>query len=247
MSRPIVFCLVILAGVGAWRAYTQQTQIDLKTQSKSVDFTGADYTKPIRTGTVLPAACGVGEAFFLLNSPAGANLYLCPSQNSWALQGASVSGTSSVTIAVGGVIQGMQPTLNLNSGLGILLSCANNPGAMRVDCMAVLDTAYAPSRAMDQAGTDHSVLATSSGMGGSFASSSGPALSAYNQNQSFNFVPVDHDCTGSDTININALGPVPLKVLSSGVLTPVAAGGCKMGVGYIILAIGSPVNSFRLI
>src|ERR1700733_10959554 len=70
-----------------------QTLVDLRTQSKSVDFTAASTTKPMKTGTVLPAACGVGEAFFQTNAPAGSNLYLCTSQNSWTLQ----SGTTGPT------------------------------------------------------------------------------------------------------------------------------------------------------
>lgn len=63
-----------------------QTYVDLRTQAKNVDFSGANTTKPMKTGTALPAACGVGEAFFDTNAPAGSNLYLCTSQNSWTLQ-----------------------------------------------------------------------------------------------------------------------------------------------------------------
>ena len=40
-----------------------QTAVDLRTQSKSVDFTSAATTKPFKSGTVLPAACGVGKRF----------------------------------------------------------------------------------------------------------------------------------------------------------------------------------------
>jgi hypothetical protein len=53
--------------VAAWLigvADGQLTQVDLRTQSKSVDFSGANTTKPFKAGTVLPATCSVGEAFF---------------------------------------------------------------------------------------------------------------------------------------------------------------------------------------
>jgi hypothetical protein len=70
-----------------------QTLIDLKTQSKSVDFSGASATKPVRTGTLLPASCGVGELFFLLGTTAGQNSYGCTAANTWTLQGGGGSGS----------------------------------------------------------------------------------------------------------------------------------------------------------
>src|SRR5438270_6900038 len=69
--------------VGAARS---QTLIDLRTQSKSVDFSSANTTKPFKSGTTLPATCAVGEAFFKTNAPAGSNLYVCTALNAWSLQ-----------------------------------------------------------------------------------------------------------------------------------------------------------------
>ena len=40
-----------------------QTLVDLRTQTKDVDFSGANTTKPFKSGTLLPGTCGVGEAF----------------------------------------------------------------------------------------------------------------------------------------------------------------------------------------
>lgn len=73
-----------------------QTQVDLRTQSKSVDFSGANTTKPVKTGTILPAVCGVGEMYFKTDAPAGANLYACTSLNTWALE---TSGGGSPAVA----------------------------------------------------------------------------------------------------------------------------------------------------
>ena len=56
---------------------TAQTQIDLRTQAKPIDFTAADSTRPIKTGTALPATCVPGDMFFKTDAPAGANLYGC--------------------------------------------------------------------------------------------------------------------------------------------------------------------------
>jgi hypothetical protein len=66
-----------------------QTVIDLKTQTKSVDFTGAAYTKPFKSGSTLPATCGTGEAFLNTGAPAGQNLYTCTSPNTWTIQSGS--------------------------------------------------------------------------------------------------------------------------------------------------------------
>src|ERR1700734_3470323 len=81
-----------LAGAGA-QAADAQTLVDLRTQSKSIDFSAASTTKPMSTGSSLPAACGVGQAYFLTNAPAGSNFYLCTSQNSWTLQAGTTGPT----------------------------------------------------------------------------------------------------------------------------------------------------------
>ena len=303
---------LLLAGLVVWTAHTQ-TRVDLRTQSKSVDFSAASTTKPMKAGPILPAACGLGEAFFDTNAPPGSNFYLCTSQNSWTLQagtpgpaglagpagpsgpagangangangalafiesggttlpvesilnftgggctddptngrtnctGNGVAGSSGLNIAVSGVSQGTQPTLNFISATGIVQVCTNNAAANRVDCMPALDTGYALTRSTDQAGTDHSIIATSGTLANSFIANGSVTLITYTQNQSFNFLPIDRDCIGNDTINIDGLGPIPVKVLSAGSLVPVGSGGCKMGLPYLIIAVGSPVNAFRLI
>jgi hypothetical protein len=62
-----------------------QTLVDLRTQSKSVDFSGANSTLPFKAGPILPATCSVAEAFFETDAPAGLNLYACTAVNSWTL------------------------------------------------------------------------------------------------------------------------------------------------------------------
>jgi hypothetical protein len=64
----------------------QITQLDLHFQSRDVDFSTANATKPFKSGTSLPAVCGIGEMFFLQNAPAGANMYGCTSVNGWTLE-----------------------------------------------------------------------------------------------------------------------------------------------------------------
>src|SRR5471032_998581 len=52
-------------------AATAQTRVDLRTQSRNVDFSAATSTKPSKTGTTLPATCSVGETFLKTNAAAG--------------------------------------------------------------------------------------------------------------------------------------------------------------------------------
>src|SRR5579871_1657000 len=62
---------------------TAQTEVDLRMQTKNVDFSGATSTKPSQTGTVTPGTCSPGQTFFLLSATAGQNLLLCTSTNTW--------------------------------------------------------------------------------------------------------------------------------------------------------------------
>jgi hypothetical protein len=315
-------------------ALQAQTLVDLRTQSKSVDFTAASTTKPMKTGTALPAACGVGEAFFQTNAPAGSNFYLCTSQNSWTLEsgiagtggttgpagpagpvgptgltgpagptgptgpagstgptgsngangtngaiahiqsgGANLpaesilnfsgggctddptnsrtdctgsGGISGLNIDVNGAAQGTQSTLNLISGTGIIEACANNTGANRVDCTPALDTTFALSRSLDQAGTDHSIIATSGSVGVTFVATGSPTLTTYTQNQTFSFIASDHACSSGATLNIDGLGPIGIKKVVGGALEGVETGDCVQNVPILLRAYGNPVSAFVL-
>jgi hypothetical protein len=81
---------------GVWG---QGTTVDLRTQARNVDFSGAPLTKTSKAGTVLPAACSTGETFFKTDAPAGQNLYGCKPDNVWSLL--SGGGTSSLPPAAG--------------------------------------------------------------------------------------------------------------------------------------------------
>ena len=138
-----------------------------------------------------------------------------PTNSSTDCTGAGIAGLS---IDVNGSAQGTQPTLNLISGTGIIQACANNTGANRVDCTPALDTSYAPSRTMDQAGTDHSIIATSGGAGAAFVASGSPTFATYTQNQTLSFHRTDHACMAGATLNIDGLGPIAIKKIVGGAL-----------------------------
>lgn len=79
---------LVLTGIGL-----AQTQVDLRTQAKGIDFSAAPSTKPFRSGTALPSTCLIGEMFFKSNAAAGANLYACTSADTWTVVGTAGSHT----------------------------------------------------------------------------------------------------------------------------------------------------------
>ncbi len=85
--KTAVRCMWVAAAVIAARG---QTQIDLRTQGKNIDFSAATSTRPSKTGTSLPAACSIGETFLKTDAPAGKNLYVCTAQGVWTVQGVEI-------------------------------------------------------------------------------------------------------------------------------------------------------------
>jgi len=87
------------------------------------DASGAATTKPAKTGTALPALCGVGEVFFNSNASPGANLYLCAAANSWTqvLGGTGAANFRQAFTAVTSVTLAH----NLNT-FGVVFACFDN-------------------------------------------------------------------------------------------------------------------------
>ncbi len=72
-----------------------QSLVDIRTQTKNVDFSGATATIPAKSGTALPATCNAGEMFFKTNNSPGQNLYTCEPANTWTQVAGSTNGTVS--------------------------------------------------------------------------------------------------------------------------------------------------------
>jgi hypothetical protein len=72
-----------------------QTTVDLRTQSRSVDFSAASSTRPMKTGTTLPSVCSAGDMFFKTDAPVGANLYGCAATNTWVVESGGTPGAVS--------------------------------------------------------------------------------------------------------------------------------------------------------
>lgn len=93
-----------------------RTLVDLRTQAKRIDFTAATSTKPLQTGTVLPAACGIGAMFYKSDAPAGQNLYGCTALNTWTQMsgGGNVNTDVVNTFTRGQVVAGQQDQVQLD-------------------------------------------------------------------------------------------------------------------------------------
>ncbi len=86
--------LILLAFLLAGSCFGQ-TLVDLRTQSKSIDFSALPSTRPVQVGTALPTACQIGQLFFKADASAGANLYGCTANNIWAVESGGGSGGGS--------------------------------------------------------------------------------------------------------------------------------------------------------
>ena len=84
MNRSTIIVLSgLLLGCAVGSA---QTLLNLRDQARNADFSNSMHTKPMKTGTVLPAVCTVGEMYFKTDAPDGKNLYGCTADNVWSLQ-----------------------------------------------------------------------------------------------------------------------------------------------------------------
>ena len=130
-----------------------QTRVDLRTQSKSVDFGSAASTRPFQTGTVLPATCVVGNVFFNTSAAAGSNVYACVATNTWVVESGGSGGGGNMSTNVqnlmtrGQVITGTQdevqlditgnatqtnPVFRVRTSSGLNLIQANNDGSVNI-------------------------------------------------------------------------------------------------------------------
>jgi hypothetical protein len=97
MSRKFSMLLNgILVALIAANVALAQTQINLQSQGRDVDFSAAPSTKPAQTGMLLPASCSVGAVFVSLSNPPGQNVYVCTSSNVWSLESGGIGSSPNV-------------------------------------------------------------------------------------------------------------------------------------------------------
>jgi hypothetical protein len=192
-----------------------QTQVDLRTQSKSVDFSAASSTKPFATGAALPSNCGQGQMFFLTTAASGQNVYGCSSPNTWTQQ---VAGVQSTTIESAGVLVGSSPVLNISAGIGELVT-ASNSGA-QILLQTSIDTSLIATRTNLQAGTSLLCNSVSTGAPGvTYTCAMTPTLAAYVVGMLLHWKPDVNGTGGVTTLNVDILGAVPI-VRPDGITAP---------------------------
>jgi hypothetical protein len=194
-----------------------QTQVDLRTQSKSVDFTGARSTKPFKSGGALPATCAQGEMFFLTAASAGTNLYGCTATNTWTLETGGAGGT--VQVQNTGTAVGARPILDLSSGPGVLLAISDTGQSIAIQTS--LDTSLAETSGNEQSGAPL-LCASASGSATAYTCAMSPTLTSYTTGMILHWKPDVSGTGGTTTLNVDTLGAVAMKT-ADGTTNPAAA------------------------
>ena len=98
------------------------TTVDLRAQSKNVDFTAAASTRPFKSGAALPGACSLGEMFYLTSAASGTNVYGCTATNLWTLEGgAGAQAASQLSDFVAG--RSSPTTLTIGASCSVATPC----------------------------------------------------------------------------------------------------------------------------
>ena len=213
-----------------------QTQIDLRTQAKSVDFSGALSTKPLKTGTALPTSCGTGEVFFNILAPTGANIFACTAPDTWTVEGA---GGGNLAVQASGALVGSRPSINLIAGMGIQ-EVLTDTGS-QINIQTALDSAVVQTQPGAQSGGALLCLSTG-GHQTNYQCAMQPTLGAYNSGMVLHWVPDVNGAGGATTLNIDTLGTASLK-MADGVTDP----GATDIVGSRLYSIWYDGTAFRLV
>jgi hypothetical protein len=106
---------------GAWA----QTRLDLRAQSKNVDFSAATSTKPSKIGTTLPASCSVGETFLKTDAQPGQNFYACAAGNVWTPQGGATAPNYAAAFSSATTVKVLGAAHKLNTE-NLVVDCYDN-------------------------------------------------------------------------------------------------------------------------
>ena len=125
----LIFRIALLAVFGGV-LYGQLTQLDLRLQSRDVDFSAASATKPLKSGTGLPSSCGQGELYYRLDASAGMNVYGCTSPNSWTLEQGPPAASMASQLGDFGVTATNATTLTIGAGCNTSTPCTVRFGGL---------------------------------------------------------------------------------------------------------------------
>jgi hypothetical protein len=224
-SLLVIFCAATLYG---------QTQVDLRTQSKSVDFSGANATKPFKTGTVFPSTCAVGEMYYKVDAPAGSNLYACTSLNAWTIETGGSSGSGSPPVAgnSGKVLTTDGSSLLFGSLAGDISGPVSAVSVIQIQGRVVSSAAPASGQALAwNASTNRwepqTVTGGGAGSGATMASQLGDFVVA---RTSASTLTIGANCTASTPCNVH-FGNLVYSIVASATAT--ITGGTGAALFYI--------------
>jgi hypothetical protein len=125
MNRAVLF-VAICAG----SLHGQITQIDLRLQSRDVDFSGASATKPFKSGSGLPSNCAIGEMYYRTDASAGSNVYACTALNAWTLEQSSGGAGMASQLGDFAVARTNATTLTIGGNCSVSTPCSVRFGAL---------------------------------------------------------------------------------------------------------------------
>lgn len=204
----ILFAALLAAGADG------QTLLSLDSQTKNVDFTKAVFTRPVKTGTVLPSTCSLGDLFFQTSAPAGSNLYGCASANTWTAQ----SGGGTLAVDTSGTLVGSRNVINLIGGVGMVNTLSDT--GTQINIQQSVDTSVIPSKAAAQSGAMW--LCNSAGSSSAYTCGLAPTLQSYTTGMVLSWKPNVSGAGGVTTLNVDTLGAVSVKQ-ADGVTDPTGA------------------------
>jgi hypothetical protein len=168
----------------------------------------------LKSGTLLPATCKVGDVFFKTDAVAGYNLFACATVNQWAVQ----SGAAALTVQANGVVVGTQATQNFQGGVG-LINAITTAGS-RFDISQNVDPAVVQTHALAQSGRDLFCKSTTAS-GQNFTCEMTPTLASYQEGMVIYWMPSGAVTGGAVTLSIDSLGAVAVT-LRDGATAPSA-------------------------
>ena len=215
MRNSHTLSCICIAAVVLSETAAGQTQVDLKSQSKTADFSNATSTKPFQTGATLPSSCSLGQMYFLTTAPSGQNSYGCTATNTWSSQ---YAGGQTTTIKNSGTLVGASPTLDISAGIGGLVATSDN--GQEISVQMSIDTSIIQSRADHQAGRALFCGSSSSGAPGTaYLCPMTPTLTTYTTGMILNWKPDLNGRGGVTTLNVDSLGAISI-VKADGATAP---------------------------
>jgi len=221
MFKFLLVCLCVTQSVVA------QTMIDLRAQSKSVDFSAAISTKPFQTGIVLPSMCQVGAMFYKTDAAAGANLYGCTALNSWTLESGNL--LPGVFQNAGKILSTDGTNYIWSSPGGDLIGSLNAATVIRIQGRAVSNGQPSPGQLLGWNGSTNRWEPTTVSGGTGSSNSAGASASAQLSDFAVtelnpNTLTVGANCTSSTPCGVR-IGATTYRFTSGGTVNLVGGSG----------------------